>query len=184
MPAGDIWEERAEPPGTYMSPGCTFSSASPGESVSCFSPSPFPNATERSAPGGSEPRRALPEARVLLPGLAHRPRRAWRGKGPGRERGDARPLSPTAAGLSPTQPPPSAGLGQRERSAGTGGRVPAANGRHARKHRQEKEEKEGMDDRAGERRRAGGDSGMENKRRRGRRKEMGRGIRGAQKRGG
>lgn len=62
-----------------------------------------------------------------------------------------RPLSPAPVRLSPTQPPPSAGLGHRERSAGTGERVPAANGRHARKHRQEKEEKEGMDDRAGER---------------------------------
>lgn len=31
---------------------------------------------------------------------------------------------------------------------------------------------------------SGGDTGMENKSRRGRRKEMGRGIRGTQKRGG
>lgn len=108
MPAGDIREERPEPPGTYMSSRCTFSSASPVESVSCFSPSPFSNATEQSAPVGSETRRALAEARVLLAGLAHRPRRACHGRG----MRDARPLSPTAPRLCPAQPPPSAGSGR------------------------------------------------------------------------
>lgn len=149
MLAGDIWEERAEPPGTYMSSGCTFSSASPGESVSCFSPSSFLNAMEQSVPGGSEPRRALPEARVLLAGLAHRPRRAGRGKGPGAGGGCAAP--------QPHACLPHAAPTLRGARAGSGAPVPGdgcpvANGRHARKHRQEKEGKEGVDDRAGEQR--------------------------------
>lgn len=107
---------------------------------------PFPSLTaaERSAPGGSEPRRALPEQRVPLPGPAHRPRRAGLGKGPG-SGGCASP-QPHARGSVPHAAPTIRGA----RAAGAERRYRGTGARSQWKHRQEKEEKEGMDHRAGE----------------------------------
>lgn len=119
MPAGDIWEERAEPPGTYMSPGCTFSSASPGESVSCFSPSPFPNATSEALPEGASPAERYRRRGSFFPDLPIAPAVPGVGRGPGESGGMRGPSAPR-----PRVSPPRSPHHRRGSGRGSGAPVP------------------------------------------------------------